>query len=283
MSSVGFIVTLRAQWLGQYLREIRAERGLTLKLVSEHLNRESDVLARYERAEWPIPRADVASLLDLYGVHDSATREQVLRLAENVWRTNRWRQEPGDTSEAAFIDLPWLAQRAQRLCVYHPNLVPQPVRTPLYHELVARRMYPTHWLPFLMEQHRELQGALVATTTVIKAVVDESALYQTAWATEILQAQLVHLLELQQGGRVEIRVLPRDVASYPRLGEGPWWLFEMPSPYPPVGYLDDLAGHHFVELPYVERFADAYQQLSEAALDPFASTGLIEKRVAELS
>jgi hypothetical protein len=241
------------------------------------------VLARYERAEWPIPRADVASLLDLYGVHDSSTREQVLRLAENVWRTNRWCQEPGDTSEAAFIDVPWLAQRAQRLCVYHPSLVPQPVRTPLYHELVARHVYLTAWLPVLLEQHRELQGALAATSTVVEAVVDESALYQAAWGTEILQAQLVHLLELQLSGRVEIRVLPRDVPACPRLGAGPCWLFEMPSPYPPVGYLDDLAGQHFVEMPHAERFADAYQQLSEAALDPFASTGLIEKRLAELS
>ncbi|WFE67524.1 helix-turn-helix transcriptional regulator [Micromonospora sp. WMMD714] len=79
-----FIRTLRAQWLGQQLRALREERGMTLKLVSEHLHRDMSALGRYERADWPIRRGDVVALLDLYGFHHAAERARLLALAEDV-------------------------------------------------------------------------------------------------------------------------------------------------------------------------------------------------------
>jgi hypothetical protein len=100
-----FVRTLRAQWLGQQLRALREQRGMTLKLVSEHLHRDMSALARYERAEWPIRRGDVVALLDLYGFHNAAERARLLALAEEVWRTDR--TPSGDTSSSG-----WSASRS---------------------------------------------------------------------------------------------------------------------------------------------------------------------------
>ncbi|BCB84112.1 helix-turn-helix domain-containing protein [Phytohabitans suffuscus] len=277
-----FIPTLRAQWLGQHLRELREQRGLTLKLVAEHLNRHLSALGRYESAEWPIPRTDVVNLMELYGIHDTATRDRLLRVAENVWRTHRWCLAPSDNLDASFIDLSWLADRAERLCLFHPGMVPKPLQLPEYHEPVARYTHPSGQRTEAMEQYRELQGALVGTDTKIQAVVDESALHRTIGGVDVLRAQLAHLRDLQQRGQAEIRVLPADVALHPGLS-GPFWLFELPQPYAPVGYQDGLAGACYVEMPQVERFVDTYRQLADAAMGLFESVGLIEKRIAELT
>ncbi len=60
------VPTLRAQWLGRELRDLRERRNLTLRQVAEHLKRNFSALSRFENAEWPIPRHDVQMLLDLY-------------------------------------------------------------------------------------------------------------------------------------------------------------------------------------------------------------------------
>src|SRR5687768_10995590 len=44
-----FVQTIRAQWLGQRMRELREERGLTLKYIAAYLGVEFSTLARYER------------------------------------------------------------------------------------------------------------------------------------------------------------------------------------------------------------------------------------------
>ncbi|MEH1128388.1 helix-turn-helix domain-containing protein [Micromonospora sp. CPCC 206061] len=269
-------------WLGERLRQLREERGLTLRLVAEHLNRDPSALARYEKAEWPIPRADVVNLLELYGIHDSAQRDRSLRLAENVWPTHRWSPEPDDDADASFIDLPWLAARAERLCLSDPGMVPEPVQTPRYNELVARFAQPGSKDARSSEQRRNLQRALAAADIKIEAVVDEWALHRTVGGVETLRAQLVNLRDLQQGDRAVIRVLPSEVAIHPGLS-GRFWLFEMPHPYPPVGYEDGLGGQHYVEAPQADRFADAYHQLADAALEQNESAELIEERIKALA
>src|SRR5688572_2694754 len=91
-----FIRTVRAQWLGQRLRTLREQRGLTRKVVTEHLGRDLAPLGRYARAEWPIGRGDVVALLDLFGFHESSERTRILGLAEDVWRIHRWDPDHGE-------------------------------------------------------------------------------------------------------------------------------------------------------------------------------------------
>jgi transcriptional regulator with XRE-family HTH domain len=85
-----FVQTIRAQWLGQRMRELREERGLTLKYIAAYLGVEFSTLARYERAEWPFRRDHVVALLDVYGVYDERERAQLVQLAQDAWRVNRW-------------------------------------------------------------------------------------------------------------------------------------------------------------------------------------------------
>nr|WP_244236244.1 helix-turn-helix transcriptional regulator [Micromonospora inaquosa] len=83
-----FVQTLRAQWLGQQMRQLREQRGITLKQAAEFLERDFSSIARWERAEWPFRRGVVVSLLDLYGEHDGRERNRFIQLAEDAWRTH---------------------------------------------------------------------------------------------------------------------------------------------------------------------------------------------------
>jgi transcriptional regulator with XRE-family HTH domain len=260
-----FVRTLRAQWLGQRLRERREQRGMPLKLVAEHLGRDFSALGRYERAEWPIQRADVVALLDLYGLHAAPERARLLHIAEDIWRTHRWSFAPEEVADASFIDLPWLAALAQKICLYHPSAVPEPLRIPRYAELLIRCGGGGE---AVVERRTERQRLLTDHLTKIQAVVDEAALRRPIGGDGVMRAQLRHL----RG--VDVRVLPADFALHPGL-EGPFWLFLMPPPYPPVGYQDGLAGDLYVELPEAERFVDRYQLLLDAALDQRESAALI--------
>ncbi|MGH3697096.1 MAG: helix-turn-helix domain-containing protein [Pseudonocardiaceae bacterium] len=79
--------TLRAQWLAEHLRALRESTGMTLRQAGEYLQRDPSMVSWFETAEYPIRRGDVPTLLDLYHVSEECTRDGLLRLSEDVWRT----------------------------------------------------------------------------------------------------------------------------------------------------------------------------------------------------
>ncbi|MFK3981841.1 helix-turn-helix domain-containing protein [Micromonospora sp. NPDC050397] len=280
MSHKPFIRTLRAQWLGVQLRELRETRGMTLDLVARHLNRDRSALGRYERAEWPIQRSDVLALLDLYGFHRASDRAQLLSLAEEVWRTDHWSDSYGDVVDASFIDFPWLESRAETVCSYHAAVVPGLFQLPAYAELVIRC---TEGPKVSEEKIRRGIALRMDRQLVLKeprqirfeVIIDEAALRRQIGGPSLLQAQLAHLAKIARLPQVDLRVLPETVPLHPGV-EGSFWLFRMPPPYPEVGYLESMAGQMYFELPKSERFRHAYDHMKEVALDPVTSSRLIK-------
>jgi hypothetical protein len=265
-----FIRTLRAQWLGQRLRELREQRGLTLKLVAEHLGRDLSALGRYERAEWPIGRGDVVALLDLFGFHDASERARILGLAEDVWRTHRWDVDRGDVVNASFIDFGWLASRAERICMYEGLVVPALLQTREYASTLIRcfqgpttaQAHITRLVDLRLERQRVLDepGALK-----VQAVVEESALRRRIGDAPLIRAQLEHLNRLRERPHVDLRVMPARVGLHPGL-DGSFWLFRMRQPYPPVGFVESRVGRLYMEEPIATPFASAYDRLLQLAL-----------------
>lgn len=140
--------SLRAQFLGEKMRKLREDRGLTLKYIAAYLGVEFSTLARYERAEWPFRRDHVVALLDVYGVYDERERAELVELAANAWRINQW--EPGYGKhnptavgdDFAVIGHWWIQGRAEELCVYATTLVPELVQTRDYAEAIIQHGEP---------------------------------------------------------------------------------------------------------------------------------------------
>jgi transcriptional regulator with XRE-family HTH domain len=282
-----FTRTLRAQWFGHHLRTLREKRGMTLNMAAQILNRDRSALGRYERAEWPVPRYDAETLLSVYGCHEEEERAQLLAVVDDLWRTDRWIKNGVAPDKAFFIDVPWLESRAERICSYHATLMPGLFQLPEYAELVIRRVEGrraseekiTRFIELRMTRQRILDDPHHAK---METVIDEGVLRRQIGGRTLLRAQLAHLAKIARRPRVEIRVLPAQVALHPGL-DGSFWIFRMPAPYPAVAYQENRAGRFFVESPNSESFLDAYDEIRETALDPVESLKLVTTIEEELS
>ncbi|MCF0091736.1 helix-turn-helix transcriptional regulator [Micromonospora sp. MH99] len=283
-----FVRTLRAQWLGQQMRELREKRGLTLKYVAQYLERDFSSLARYERAEWPFRRDLVVALLDLYGVYDERERERLIQLAQDAWRVDRWDNGFDKTIyDNSFIDFPWLESRADEVCTYAAHLIPGLLQTRDYAEAVIRNAEPSsaseveirRWVQLRMDRQLLLDGPSPMRLAVI---IEETALRRPVMSRSVMAAQLVHLARAAAKPTVEIRVLPLTLGLHAGL-DGTFWLFRMPSPYSDVAHAETLGGRLFLESGNASRYVRAYDRLREAALSATESAKLITALAEELS
>ncbi|MEU3456699.1 helix-turn-helix transcriptional regulator [Micromonospora sp. NPDC006766] len=283
-----FVRTLRAQWLGQQMRELRERRGLTLKYVARFLERDFSSLARYERAEWPFRRDLVVQLLDLYGVYDESERDRLIQLAQDAWRVDRWDNDFDKTIyDTSFIDFPWLESRAEQVCTYAALLIPGLLQTRDYAEAVIRNAEPSStsevqirkWVQLRMDRQRLLDAP---SPTRLAVIIEEAALRRPVMSRGVMASQLVHLTETARKPTVEIRILPSTLGLHAGL-DGTFWIFKMPSPYSDVAHAETLGGRLFMESDKALRYVRAYDRLREAALSASESAKLIAALAEELS
>lgn len=103
--------TLRGQWLGQKLRELRempTSRSRRPRNISNAIGPHSPGSSR---GGYPIRRADLIALLGFYPLPDPQVRETLLALREDMWRTEWWEGHSDDVART-FPDLIWLESRA---------------------------------------------------------------------------------------------------------------------------------------------------------------------------
>ncbi|MEV0609231.1 helix-turn-helix domain-containing protein [Polymorphospora rubra] len=271
--------TLRAQWLGIQLRDLRVERGMTLQEAASFLRYDYSSLGRFERAELPFKHDDVVALLDLYGVFDAQDRARLRQLCTETWRSDQWDVDFSDAVyDSTFVDYLWLEEQATTIRLYDTAMLHVLLQTRAYAEASVRlvegpKVRPervARWVDRRMERQRVVE----AGRTRLSVVVDEAVLRRPFGDARVMREQLTQLTRLARERDVEIRVLPPDATLRPQVF-GAFTLFEMPDPYPEVAYLENLAGRFYLEAPRSQRFAYAYDQLCEAALDPAESAKLI--------
>jgi transcriptional regulator with XRE-family HTH domain len=272
--------SLRSQWLGDKIRDLRKSRKMSLKEVGEYLQRDQGTISRYENGELPVRRGDLAVMLDLFGVSDEKLRADLEQLRAECWRKDWWDQHKEDLGKD-FINMPWLESRATRICSYQHMLMEGLLQTRDYAEAVIRNAESAdtseaqinRWIDLRIDRQRILEQDQPPQLSVI---LEESVLRRQIGKDQVWAAQLRQLLAKSEASNVEVRVMP--FARAPHAGhQGSFILFEMPDPYPEVAYVDTLAGPLFVEEPTVSRFSQAWEDLYEAALDPVGSSALISK------
>lgn len=281
------VSTLRGQLLGQQMRQLRQQTGLTLEQAAAYLNRDQSGLGRFERAEWPFPRQDVQLLLDLYGVGERPMRDYYLRLSEEAWRRDEWETEFDDAIyDRSFVDLPWLEGRATHIFAFDLMLVHGLLQTPEYAAAVIRAVEGSQpndalidrWVELRLARQRVLNGdqakpfSWIVTEAALRAVVGDAG---------IMRAQLDRLEQLSRQRHISIRVLPAALGGHVSAQSG-FMLFQMPHPYPEVAYVEGLVGRLFLEWPKSSRFVQAYDRLRQVALPEADSARLISTISEEL-
>lgn len=277
--------SLRAQWLGEKLRNLRKDKGFSLRYAGEYLQRDAGTLSRNENGELPVRRGDLLALMDLYGVSDERERSWLEQLRDEAWQKGWWDQHREDLG-SGFINVPWLESRATRICSYQQMLVEGLLQTRDYAEVVIRNAEKAdtgedqinRWIDLRLDRQRILTQDQPPQLSVI---LEESALHRQIGEDAVWAAQLQHLVSVSEGNDIELRIMPFSQA--PHAGHlGGFVRFEMPDPYPEVAYVDTLAGPLFIEEPTAERFSQAWQDLYETALDPVQSNALVAKLLEDM-
>lgn len=277
--------TLRAQWLGQQLREAREASGHTLKEAGAYLLRDMATISRFENARVPPRPGDVAALLNLYGIDDRAKREALHQLSQDIWIKGWWDGYSGHVA-GDFIDYAWLEDRASRIRSYDVLTLPGVVQTSQYAEAAIRAADPDasdeqveKWLAFRMDRCEILSRD---EPPKLSMVLDETLLRRYPCTDAQMRAQIDQLVDLATRPYVELRVLP-----FRRIGHaapyGAFQIFDQPEPYPEVAYAETLAGSLYVESKAVDKFVDAYDRLRAAALPESKSVALMKRIAKELT
>ncbi|THV40191.1 helix-turn-helix domain-containing protein [Glycomyces buryatensis] len=276
--------SLRSQWLGDKIRDLRKSRKMSLKEVGEYLQRDQGTISRYENGELPVRRGDLTVMLDLFGVSDEKLREDLEKIRKDSWQKDWWDQHREDLGKD-FINLPWLESRANHIYAYQNMVIDGLLQTRATAEALIRNVEErtatedqiARWINVRMDRQRILGGDEPTAFTVI---LEEYVIDRKVGGREVWREQLRFLHEVVQHPHIEVRVMP--VESAPHSGhQGSFNLFEMPDPYPQVAYVDTLAGPLFVEQPTVERYSEVWKDLAKGALGPSESSQLIADRLED--
>ncbi|WP_424533779.1 helix-turn-helix domain-containing protein [Sphaerisporangium viridialbum] len=275
-------MTLRAQWLGRQLRELREAVGLKLPEAGDYIQRDGATISRLETGLYPARTPDVQALLDLYGVADPHKRSDLMRLATEVWHEGWWDSYSGNLSKL-IVDYAWVESRARVIRSFDALAIPGLLQTRSYMEAVIRRTDSDPSLSpsgarFRLERQQILTAA---EPPQIEAILDESLLWRVVGGSASMKEQLEHLLDLSDHPSIEIRVLP-FISGAHASHDGSFRIFEMPEPYPQIGYVDTPAGGIYVEAEGVERLMLKFDRIQHDSLDLPESMKLIEAALSKI-
>ncbi|GII77188.1 transcriptional regulator [Sphaerisporangium rufum] len=276
-------MTLRAQWLGRELRQLREMSGLTLKEVGAFIQRDGGTVSRIEAGIYPARTPDVRAMLDLYGVTEVSRRDGLIKLAGEVWQAGWWDSYSEDLSKI-MVDYAWVESRARRICSFDTLVIPGLLQTRAYMEAVQAAVVDsspvqiTSGVRFRLTRQQILSDPQPPR---IEAILDEGVLRRCAGGPAVLKSQLEHVLALSEQPHIEIRVLPFSSGAHAS-PEGPFRIFDMPDPYPEVVYMDTPGGGIYVESREVPRFVLKLDHIRRDAYEPSESKKFIRTLIDSL-
>ncbi|SEG47320.1 Helix-turn-helix domain-containing protein [Thermomonospora echinospora] len=277
--------TLRSQWLGKHLRELRESAGLTLRDAGDYVQRDQGAISRWETGIVPARVPDVLALLNLYGVHDPAIRNALEQLSRDIWQKGWWDDYARET-KTRVIDLAWLESRARRTKMYKAVVLDGLLQTRDYAREIMTANRPDYspaklerWLEFRASRQRKLTDD---DPLLLDVVLDEATLRRMVGGAKVMRAQFAHLEDLAERPNITIRVLPFDAGAHAS-PLGAFTIFEMPEPYPDASHIETEAGSIYLEAESVERFALTYDCLLNSALPPEQSLAFIRALAERLS
>ncbi|MFW5420647.1 helix-turn-helix domain-containing protein [Nocardiopsis sp. CNT-189] len=259
-----------AERWGRALQERRTMRGMTQSALGRALGIRGTAISNMERGI-RAPSPENLRLLD-------STLQAGGRL-ERLWK------ELKNNGQLAWLGkLSELERDAVSLLEYQPLLFPSLLQTEQYARMVMRAISP--WVS--QEEIDSSADARMArarrfldsTSPVLVTVLSEQILTTPIDRSKAMVEQLEHVLQLAQGGRVTLQVVP--VGKHPGL-VGPFKIFA-PSEGPEVVYVESAARGQFVDAsPAVADFKLRFGHLQAEALSPGQSVDRLKETLEGLT
>jgi transcriptional regulator with XRE-family HTH domain len=272
--------TVRARRLGQRLRDLRERAGLGADEAARRLGWSRAKLVRFETAT-AVPRsADAAAMCDLYGAR-SDERAMLVQLAGDAGKRGWWTAYD-DVLTGSYVADEALASRIR---MWEPQLVPGLLQVETYAWAVIETGRPGN----AEDVQRRVMARMARRTLLSRpgapeliAVVDEAVLRRPVGGPAVMREQLEELLRPR--ANVTARVVPFAVGAFAGL-EGGFTLLDFPAEttFPTEVYAESIAGDLYPEsAEQLSRITLAFERISEVALPPDESAGLIRQSIKEL-
>lgn len=271
------------RWLAEQLRKLREDKDLAQKDAAQACGWSGAKLSYLETGQRPVLAEDLDKLLPLYEVPEN--RRDRFYSAVNDAQSEGWWERFEPLVPGYVPTFIGLEQGAASIRTYECVLVPGILQTASYANAIMHsgaRPRSAREIDRLVELRIARQAILTrdVAPTKLDVVIDESVLLRTPAKADALPEQLVHLAEMASLPHVTLQVLPFQggVQSH---SAGPFSILAFPDDQPdPVVYLEHRGGAMWLEkFESVERFAVAFEGLSDMALGPEASLAMVREAI----
>jgi transcriptional regulator with XRE-family HTH domain len=278
--------TVLRMLVGTQLRRLREAAKITREDAGYAIRASHSKISRLELGRTSFKYRDVADLLTLYGVTDSADRQAVLDLAERA-NAPGWWQPYAEVVPTWFEPYLGLEPAAGMIRSYEVQFIPGLLQTADYADAVIRLSH--HADP---QDHIERRVALRMRRKEILSrsdppklwtIIDETALRRPIGGAEILRAQLAHLIELAKMPNVTIQVMMFSSGGHAAAG-GPFTLLRFSElELPDVVYMEQLTSALYLDKSTdVTRYWDVLNRLSMQAEEKTKTETIIKRILKEI-
>jgi transcriptional regulator with XRE-family HTH domain len=277
--------TVLRMLLGGQLRKLREAAGITPDQAGYEIRASRSKISRLEHGRVSFKERDVADLLSLYGVPDSAQRRHLMMLAERA-NSPGWWARYDDVLPDWFETYIGLEQATSLIRTYELQFVPGLFQTEDYARAVTvlgHRAAPAEEIERRVSLRLKRQEILSRAEPVPKvwAVIDESALRRPLGGREVMRTQLRHLIELTESPQVTLQIMPFDRGGHSAAGGSFAILRFADSDLPDIVYIEQLTGALYLDRPEeLDHYREVMNSLSAEAETPAESkrqlTSLIE-------
>lgn len=270
--------TVRRRRLGQELRRLREQKGMTAEEVAERLLVSQSKISRLENGRRSISQRDVRDLCGVYEVEDRRIVESLMQMAKES-RQQGWWHAFGDIPYSVYIGL---ETDAASLRVYEPQVVPGLLQTQAYAEAVVAGALPEASAADIEKRVKvrmRRQERIHDTKNPLRlwAVVDEAALRRRVGGQQVMREQLERLIEFSRLPHVTVQALPFAMGAHPGVN-GQYAILEFPDAADStVVYLEGVTSDLYLEKATdVQKYSVMYEHLRAQALNAEQTREFVE-------
>ncbi|WP_220472726.1 helix-turn-helix transcriptional regulator [Streptomyces sp. SCUT-3] len=256
MQDVGNGSSVVRRWqLAATMKEMREKADLTQDEAVDRLRKSGGrwshaKLSRIENRVHRLKPREVEQLLDVYGVSDTARREELVRMAAESKDRGWWVRFGADLPD---VTKPLLSMEdgLVQLRDFQNQLVHGLLQTSDYARAVMTAVNPGQDSPEELE--RRVAARMIRQHVLRKQppprmhfILDQGVLERPVGGSSVMQGQLLKLLELTASPNITIQILPVEAGGSPGL-VGPFSLLTLPDPIPDICYAEGPAGTFYLE------------------------------------
>ncbi|WP_263170234.1 helix-turn-helix domain-containing protein [Streptomyces sp. SCSIO ZS0520] len=277
--------TVRRRKLGGELRRLREAAGVSLEQAAERIGGEKSKISRQETGRQGVRKLELEALFELYSVTDERLKTALTTLSRESRRKNWWAPY-GEILGEEFQERLSIESEAVRTQLFQPLLVPGPLQTRAYAEVLIRgaaRDTDAGHIESLIDLRTERQKVLQEKKSQVLCLLDEAVLRRAIGGPEVMREQLQKLLDVNNPPMLSIQIVPFGQGWHAGL-DGPFGIFSYPDPMDldvvSIEYLDGV--RYLEENEPVERYKLAFDQLRASALPSKQSMDLITQVMRDL-